>query len=63
MTDTERMVVCKESFPIGVVCKLRSGGPAMTVSQWREDDIVDTEWFDGNALVRDAFHPFELVLP
>lgn len=48
-------------FSIGDLVKLKSGGPAMTVWGVRADSITETCWFRGEELMRDAFHPDELL--
>lgn len=45
---------------IGATVMLRSGGPAMTVWNIREE-LVETSWFVNNVSVKDAFHFTELV--
>lgn len=47
----------------GVVVKLNSGGPTMTITEVGDDGIVQAAWFVSDVLHRDAFHYKELVLP
>jgi uncharacterized protein YodC (DUF2158 family) len=45
-------------FSIGTLVYLKSGSPSLTVSDRRRTDgIVEVEWFAGDRLMRDAFHP------
>ena len=46
-----------EVFKLGDVVVLASGGPRMTVSDFRPDDLVATQWFAGDVLMSDAFFP------
>lgn len=54
--------VRSEQFKVGDIVVLRSGGPRMTV--WRVLSVpsraVETEWFAGDELKRDAFSQAEL---
>lgn len=49
-----------KEFKVGDVVRLVSGGPNMTVWASRPDGILDTCWFMGEELIRDAFHPDEV---
>ena len=50
------------AFAPGTVVRLKSGGPAMTVSTpTRTDGVVSVEWFNGAALCRDGFDACCLV--
>lgn len=51
-----------QTFSVGDVVGLRTGGPAMTVWGVRDDGLVDTCWFIDAALHRDTFGPEELLL-
>ena len=55
-----------ETFKIGDIVHLNSGGPRLTVWGVRPDGginnggLVDVSWFDGRDLKRDAFSPEEI---
>lgn len=54
-----------ETFEIGDIVRLKSGGPDMTVENTRgvsvDRVIVDCQWFAGKKLHRGAFDPETLV--
>ena len=54
----------KTLFQEGVVVRLTSGGPRMTVERITspDDDCIGVVWFDGNKLMRDRLHVLGLVL-
>ena len=47
-------------LPIGATVMLRSGGPPMTVFEFREE-LIDVIWFVNGLAMRHAFHFNELV--
>lgn len=48
----------EQRYAPGSIVYLKSGGPPLTVSGiTRTDDIIDVEWFAGDELKRDGFHP------
>lgn len=46
----------RNAFRTGQLVELKSGGPVMTVQEFRSDDWVQVNWFIGGALQSDAFH-------
>lgn len=53
-------VVEQDGFKIGMVVRLASGGPNMTVWGLGNDGLIGTSWFDEATLRRDRFAPEEL---
>lgn len=51
-----------EDFQIGIIVKLKSGGPDMTVRQVYGDNDVDCQWFAGKKLEKGRFPMSSLEL-
>lgn len=50
-----------DNLIVGSIVILRSGGPAMTVVEIREDGFINARWFANDELKYDAFSKYELV--
>jgi uncharacterized protein YodC (DUF2158 family) len=64
MSDDPRLDEIKDTLKRGMLARLNSGGPTMTIMDVHPDGIIETTWFtEGGEIRSSGFHHLELTFP